>query len=149
MADELIKRRDLVRLTKGMGQFPEIASENIFKAQRKNAQEAAGQMQVLVPHDKGVTRANTVAVAYRRDVDGTIGFAMRTARKNDPSRKKGRRRKVGFAPTPDKTERIRAILFANNTDFFYGVWHLNKKRWRGRMKRAMTKSARELTGKLP
>ena len=136
MADELIKRRDLVRLTKGMSQFPDIASENIFKAQRKNAQEAAGQMQALVPHKKGVTRANTVAAAYKRDIDGTIGFAMRTARPNRPG------------VDADKTERIRAILFANNTDFFYGVWHLNKKRWRGRMRRAMTKSARELTGKL-
>ena len=152
MADELIKRRDLVRLTKGMSQFPDIASENIFKAQRNNAQEASAYMNVLVPTDTGTTKSRTFAIAYKKSADGTIGFAMTTSRPNTAARDaggKGRRRKFGFAPKPTKDERIRAILFANGTDFFYGVWNLNKKRWRGRMRRAMTKSARELTGKLP
>jgi len=108
-------------------------------------------MQALVPHDKGVTRSNTIAASYKRDQDGTIGFAMSTMRKNTPAREqggKGRRRKKGFAPKPTKDERIKAILFANGTDFFYGVWNLNKKRWKGRMRRAMTKSARELAGRI-
>lgn len=150
MDDGLVKRSDLVRLTKGMNSFPEIASENLFKAQRKNAQEASSYMNILVPTDTGVTKSRTSAVAYR-SADGTIGFAMRTSRPNTAARDaggKGRRRKIGFAKKPTKDERIRAILFANNTDFFYGVWNLNKKRWRGRMRRAMTKSARELARKI-
>ena len=148
---DLVSRRDLIKLTRGMSKFPDLASANIYKAQQKNAQEAGGYMQALVPTDKGVTRANSVATAYKNEASGTIGFAMRTERKNTAARAsggKGRRRKRGFAPTPDKDERIKAILFANGTDFFYGVWNLNKKRWRSRMRRAMTKSAREMVGKI-
>lgn len=133
---EVITRRELAKLTKGLTAFPDVASSHVYKAQKRNAQEATGYMQALVPQDQGVTRANTLATAYKRESDGTIGFAMRTARPNvDTTNQK-------------KDERIKAILFANGTDFFYGVWNLNKKRWRGRMTRAMTKSAREIAGRI-
>ena len=92
-------------------------------------------MQVLVPRDEGITASETTAAAYT-NASGTIGFAMRTRRLADEGTKQ------------DDIDRIKAILFANGTDFFYGVWNLNKKRWRGRMRRAMTKSAREMTGKI-
>ena len=134
--NDIVSRRDLLKLTKGMSSFPDIAASHIYKAQRKNAQEAHAYMQALVPKDKLVTQGNTVATAYVREADGTIGFAMTTQRKNANN------------ALVDKDERIKAILFANETDFFYGVWNLNKKRWRGRMRRAMTKGAREMAGQI-
>ena len=133
---DVFSRRDIVRLTKGLSSFPDIAAGNIFGAQRKNAQEAQSYMRILVPKDKLVTLGNTLATAYVNQSDGTIGFAMTTKRENKNN------------ALVDKDERIKAILFANETDFFYGVWNLNKKRWKGRMRRAMTKSAREMTGHL-
>jgi len=131
-----VSRKDLLKLTRGMDNFPSIAESNLFKAQRKNAQEAQGYMRALAPTEEGVTRSNSIATAYK-DQSGTIGFAMTTQRRNRPSQS-------GIFSDVDADERIKAILFANGTDFFYGVWRLNKKRWRGRMRRAMTKSAREL-----
>lgn len=145
---DVISRKDIVKMTKGLTSFTAVAAHNIYGAQNKNAQEARSYMQMLVPADEGVTKSNTVATAYKRDSDGTIGFAMTTSRPNRPARaasktgRKGRRTPV----TPD--ERIKAILFANETDFFYSVWNLNKSRWRGRMRRALSKSAKDLVRRL-
>lgn len=133
MAD-VFSRKDVLRLTKGLGRFPDVASDNIFAAQTKNADEARRYMQLLVPVDEAVTKSESVATSYRNTASGSIGFAMRTERKNKPGRR------------ADKHERIKAILFANETDFFYGVWNLNKKRWKGRLRRAMRKSAKEIVG---
>jgi len=129
---DVVSRRDLIRLTKGMRRFPDIAGAHIHDAQKKNAQEAASYMQALVPSDEGKTKSKAVATAYRTRL--AIGFAMTTSRPNKPGRE------------ADKLERIKAILFANDTDFFYSVWNLNKKRWKGRMRRAMNKSARQMAG---
>ena len=132
--NDLVSSRDLRKAERAITGLPADAEENIFKALNKNAQEARGYMQALVPTDTGKTQAETVATAYART--GATGFAMRTERRNDPG------------ADGDKTERIRAILFANETDFFYAVWNLNKKRWKSRMNRALKKSAREAARKL-
>jgi len=134
MADAF-SRRDVVRMTRGLRRFPSVASRHIYAAQQKNAQEARGYMQTLVPKDQGVTKSHSIAAAYRHESGGAIGFAMKTSRPNAPG-----------ATSENKLERIKAILFANETDFFYAVWNLNKSRWRGRMSRSMTKSAREIVG---
>ena len=96
-------------------------------------------MQALIPTTgEGVTKGNSTATAYRNSNDGAIGFAMTTERRNRAERN-------GKA---DADERIKAILYANGTNFFYGVWNLNKRRWRGRMRRAMNSSAKEVAGRL-
>ena len=136
MTDVGFSRRDLERMTRGLAAFPDVASMEIYAAQVKNADEAERYMLALAPKDEGITRAGTGAQAYKRR--DRIGFIMATSRPNRPG-----------ASATSKTERIRAILFANETDFFYGVWNLNKKRWKGRMRRAMTKAARRTAGVLP
>ena len=133
--NDVISRRDLLRITRGFTRFPDVASGHIFTAQQQNANEAKRYMLALVPEKEGETKLNTGAIAYKNN--GVIGFAMSTARDNAPG-----------SNATDKTERIRAILFANNTDFFYGVWNLNKKTWRGRMRKAMRKTSKQIAGGL-
>ena len=107
MDDAPFSKRDIRRLKTGLKKFPDVSGDHIYKAQTRNADEAKRYMQALVPDDDGVTKSNTTATAYKNQSSGSIGFAMTTAR---PNQKSG----------GDKTERIRAILFANGTDFFYG-----------------------------
>lgn len=89
-------------------------------------------MATLVPRNEGKTAANTDAFAYVDHASGTIGFQMETSRRNRPT------------DGGDETDRIRAILFANESgDFFYSTWRNFRRRWRSRMSRGMNKGARE------
>ena len=124
-------RRDVKRVTDGLQSFGPRAERYIRAAQDKNAQEAQAWMRALAPKDEGVTLGYTVATSYHNRSQGVIGMVMQTARPNRPT------------DGPYRLERIKAILFANDRDFFYATWRTGKKRWRGRMRRAMTKSARE------
>jgi len=86
---------------------------------------------------KGVTKANTNAVFLSEDGGTKLTMKMTTARPTV----------AGESHKPkNKTERIRAILFANDTDHFYATWVSGKKRWRRRIKSAVRKTAKEFNG---
>lgn len=127
----LISRREQDKLKARFDAVPTAIKREALAALEKNAAEANSYLQTLVPIDEGETKSNTFAFAYKNDYIGEIAMQMQTERVNRST------------DGPDKTERIRAILFANGQDYFYGTWRNFKRRWKSRVSRAMTKGAKE------
>lgn len=129
----MFTKQSVRNVKRGLQRMPAHVSHHILKAQEVNAKEANAYMSVLVPHDTGTTSLHTGAFAFERPSDGSIVMQMYTERPVLP----------GEDAEDYVGQTIRKILFDNGQDFFYGTWRLNRKRWKGRLKRGVTKAAKE------